>query len=476
MAEILKISTPLVEKSPIQANRPVADPSMPFSLSDVSRVIQTTDPSDILQQNTGFIPHEEAPQILANLLKDPSVTVGLIKNIYMLQEIISLLPANNTPLTQEIQQLFDELLLPPDKIAEELMRQEQATTLFKGDMFDQLRQLLAENPHRPDLATSIGVFLKGLNAAISRRDALDSVANNMQFLANSVESSPRLFDKLETMISQLRATGATSHFPELKNEVLALLKEVEGSVLFSPQMEKVVPLIVYNLSRFNDNDDFLPDAFRLLLSVMDGDAQKDKLTTSLNNYIQKFMPPEGARSARNAEEDSKVMDILAKIIGRQAKSDELQLLSGDKIDKIVHSLLSSPCNFTPLLHFIIPVEYMDLRAFAEIWIDPNADEDEKPKKGGSGNATHMLLVFDVDGIGRFESELFVQGKKIALNLLCPPAYVETFKGIGAPIRQAIAATGYSFDSIHIDRLENTHSLMDVFTDLPHKRTGIDVKI
>ena len=35
------------------------------------------------------------------------MTVNYLKNIYMLEEIINLLPVNNNTVTQEIRQLFD---------------------------------------------------------------------------------------------------------------------------------------------------------------------------------------------------------------------------------------------------------------------------------------------------------------------------------------------------------------------------------
>ena len=77
-----------------------------------------------------------------NLLKDPAVTVNYLKNIYMLEEIISLLPVNNNTMTQEIRQLFHSLLINPDDIDGELVDQEYASTLFKGPLFDILRNLL----------------------------------------------------------------------------------------------------------------------------------------------------------------------------------------------------------------------------------------------------------------------------------------------------------------------------------------------
>lgn len=543
MADILKVTTPLVDKIPQQNIRPAApDPTAPFNLSDVTRVTQTVDTSEILQQNTGMAPGEtEAPKILAELLSDPAVTASMIGSISLLQEIINLMPANNAALTQEIEQLFGQLLLSPEDIVAELMRQEESTTLFKGDLFDQLRNIVDQNNGRPEIATGVGVLLKALNATLSRQDVLDSVANNLSFLGESVSSSAMLSGTLKGLADALRQPGAMQNFPQLKQEVLQALNQLQGSVLFSPQMEKLVPLVIYNLSRYNDNPDFLPDALALLLANMDGEGAKQQLVDNLGAYLDKVLPgfektaaqpqtAEGAirqqglpaegkadaaqaqqplpsglgaqnlarrlhdfytqsraaelfspigfesTTARSVEQESKVIDTLAKIIAKQAGSQEVQVLTGDKVDKIIESLLSSPSNFTPLLHFIVPVDTPDARAFAEIWVDPIAGDDEPKKRGGQSDATHMLMVFDVEGIGRFESELYVQNKRIALNLLCPPAYVEEFRTVGPAIRQAVAATGYSFETINIDRLERTHSLMEVFTDLPYKRTGIDVKI
>lgn len=500
MADILRISTPLVEKQPVQPNRPVADPSMPFQLGDVSRVTRPADPSEILPQHSGFVPQEEAPRILADLLRDPSVAVSLMKNIFLLQEVLTLLPAANASFTKEVEQLFQQMLVQPEGIVAELARQEQSTTLFKGELFDQLRQLVQQNADNPDLIADIGTFLKGLNAAMSQRDALDSVANNLTFLGENLKGSAKLSEAIQQLVSALRAEDAPANFPQLREQVIALLEQVESSLLFNPSMEKTLPLIIYNLSRFSDNPDFLPEALKQLLASVDGDVPKTLLETNVQNYLEQLLAGEGAdgklpalldkgvgaalfealgeagKRARGAEDDSQVMRTLAQVIGREADSEELQLLSGDKLEKIVQSLLSSPSNFTPLLHFIVPVLYEDVRAFAEIWIDPN-DESEAGKDGKRGAmGTHMMLVFDVEGIGRFESELVVQGKRISMALLCPPPYLEAFGRIGSSIRSAVSKLGYSFETIHVDELTAAHSLIEVFPGLAHRRTGIDVKI
>ena len=87
-----------------------------------------------------------------------------MKNIYLLQELIKLLPVNNKPLTQEIQQLFDQLMVAPEDIADEMMRQENASTSFKGEMFDFLRELLSQNPKQEGLRQATVYFLKAFNS------------------------------------------------------------------------------------------------------------------------------------------------------------------------------------------------------------------------------------------------------------------------------------------------------------------------
>lgn len=464
MADILKITTPVIDRTAVPANRPVADPSVPFQLSDITKVIRPGEQSEILQQNNGLIERENSAVILMNLLKDPSVTVSFLKNIDMLQEIIKLIPVNNQALTDEIEQLFSDLLISPDDIAGELLKQEQASTAFKGDLFDFLRQQIAQND-KPEMRYGICNLLKSLNAISSQEKILKSISNGLSFLSENLTSSASLSQKLSELASRFKEPGAQSIFSALKDQALSLLNDVKNSILYSPKLQKMVPMIIYNLSRFNDNPHFLKECVGSLSTILDGDAQKQMLTDLLYAYGQ----------AGREQEPSKVMNIIAEIISKQNENSELAMIGGEKIEKIIYSLLSSPCNFTPLLHYIVPVHDDDLKSFAEIWIDPNAESTDA-KGNRVPDCIHMLMVFDIDGIGRFEAELAAAEKDIMVNLFCPSPYLPAFSALAAPVREQIASTGYRLLNLSVDKLEKHRSLMDVFKTLPHKRTGVDVKI
>lgn len=471
MADILKITTPLVNKNTqAQPVRQQLDPEIPFHLQNVATVLKTGAQGEILQQNNGLIQKEEAPNILLNLLKDPSVTVNFLKNIFMLQEIIKLLPVNNETMTEELDGLFNTLLVRPEEIVAEMIRQENTSTVFKGELFDFLRQLLSQTD-QPEMRYGISNFLKSVNTYTGKRDILDAVANSLQFLSDSVEPSKSLSGRLRTLSEFFRHAQAKEDFPALKREAFVLMEEVENSILYTPKMEKVTSMLTYNLSRFNDNQDFLPESAASLLTLIDGAEQKAQFTQLVRRFLQ-FLRPEAQVEEK---EPSQVMDTLAKLLGIKSEETGMTLLNSEKVDKIIQSLLSSPCNFTPLLHFVVPVEYLDIKSFAEIWLNPNGEDDERSGVN-RGKTIHMLLVFDIEGIGQFETELFVNDTTIDLALFCPTAYAGIFAEKTGEFTRCISNSSYRFGSVKVERLERPRSLMEVFKSLPYKRTGVDVKI
>lgn len=486
MADILKISTPLINKNQAVQPKSEIQPMTPFDLQTVNKVMQPHGQSEILKQNNGMIQQGDTPTILQNLLKDPAVTVSYLHNIFMLEEIIKLLPANNKTVTEEIEQLFQALLVHPGEVAEEMVRQEGLATVFRGPLYDFLRQVSDQSPPGSEIQGVISNLLRSLNHLIGNRDALDAVANSLQFLKNNLRSSQSLSEKLAELIQRIRnpqdqqgqkqswdtrpenrMENRSQSFGEIKREALELLKEVGESILFSPKMEKVVSITIYNLSRYNDNTDYLRESSSALVRLLNGE-NRQIFRALLNEYLNTL--DEGNPRDR---EISRVMDTLIKLIGTQADTENPGLPDSGKIEKIIHSMLSSPCNFTPLLHFVVPVLFEDIKAFAEIWINPNDEEDSRE---GAQTGIHMLLVIDIETEGRFEAELFVKGKVIDFSLFCPQGYEQKYQQSMSKLSAVVAGLHYRFGNVRVEQLDHSRSLMEVFKTLPYKRAGVDVKI
>ncbi len=534
MADILRITTPLINKNQQVAPKAAVEPTSPFQLQDINKVMKPFNQKDILQQNNTLLKESDSPEILLDLLKDPGVTVTYLKNIFMLEEIIKLLPANNMALTKEIENLFNELLMPHDEIAQEMMRQEQESTVFKGEFFDFLRKISNESQPRSDIQSAVVNLMKSINNLLIKDDILDAVANSLSYLAKNLRASKGLAEKLQLLALRFRQNDSAGQFASLKGETLAVLKEVGESILFNPQLQKMVSITIYNLSRHNDSMEFFHEAAAALWQKLAGEDrmvfanyveslmkffrehQQSRQETAAAEEADAALLAEGGAAGRNAlgqaealnqmleqagrqgsavaadaagsaaaqenkaaaaDTASKVMNALIELVRRQSVDDEAGKGEAGQVDKIIHSLLSSPCNFTPLLHFVVPAFLDDVKAFAEIWVNPY-DDDGGAQSVEAGRKIHMLLVIDVEMMGRFEAEVRVFDKVVDLALHCPPGLESRFRGLSQelPAKIRMLHTSYRLGKMEIQTLDHPRSLMEVFKTLPYKRMGMDVKV
>ena len=120
---------------------------------------------------------------------------------------------------------------------------------------------------------------------------------------------------------------------------------------------------------------------------------------------------------------------------------------------------------------------MGMRAFAEAWIDPICEDDENTSsKKKNGDRMQVLVAFDIDTMGRFETELFVNQNKMSAFIYVPSDYYEVFKDMTKDVAKAIANTKFNFEKVEVLPLAAPRSLMEVFKTLPIRRTGINVTV
>jgi len=475
MADLLKITTPLVSKQINSPIRQAQDPTVPFNIQDLTRVNGTTAQSEINKQNNGMLAQDEPASILLNMLKDPDITMSFLKNIFILEEIIHLLPAKNETVTEEIRLMLDRLLIAPDDIPAELQKQAYASTGFHGYAFDSLRSLLEsvlshprlsrpENSHiATEMKEAIANLLKAVHANYSRKDIINSLANNFSYLAKALSVSPSLSEKLSQMADKLKQDITGEEFRLLKQRCLDLLKEVENSILYSPKLAQNISIIHYNLSRYNDNPDYIKEAFEQLRQLLDREGLQEYFLDNIEAYLS---------SMEEKADKSQIMDALSQLVNLAGSDENMKFLNSEKIEKIIQSLLSSPCHFTPLLHFVIPVKHDFVRAFAEMWIDPNGQNADYPD---ISDQIHILLVIDVQEIGLFEAEIMFANNTVDLNLKCPEKYIQDFSVLSRKLKENMQGNVYKLGNIKIEPFVKLRSLMEVFKSLPTRRLGLDVK-
>lgn len=476
MADIMRGATPINNRNIIAPMREQRDSTtIPFDFSDLSKVKQTTAEQG-MQREQNIIKNDGSKTAMFKLLSDPETSSTFLKNIFFLREIVGIMMLNNSAETEELANLMKELMVSPENIVAELQNQEAQSSLFRGELFDILRNLSATGA---DMKDAVAELLKAMNNETSRDTVISALKNTFLYLSDALSVSDNLSntlsgvaDKFDGLLSFLKSNGfsdeAIAMFKEARADALNSFTDIQNSVLYNEHFASVIGMAKYSLSRVNVSSEYLDSALSNIFNLLgEDDSTKASLYRLVSDYVNGENDIEGM---------SPSMKALAEILEKGAGNEVLKTLNPESMEKIIMSMLSCPCNYTPLLHYVIPVEYDDKTAFAEMWINPDGDEDRPEKEKKSSNVLHVLIVFEVENIGKLETELFVENKKINLLINCPEESMDLVKGATADIRKAVEATEYSFEEIRLEKLSEQRSLIEVFKSLPLRRSGLNVTI
>jgi hypothetical protein len=175
-------------------------------------------------------------------------------------------------------------------------------------------------------------------------------------------------------------------------------------------------------------------------------------------------------------------ETLADFLAKNINDPALRTLSELKPGEMVRSLLSAPGSNTPLMHMMAPLEIGGLRAFGELWLDPDAkwvDPDGKngKKNGGADNAqiSHVFLTFQVENTGYFEMELYARDKELNVSIACPQGMEERFAPLSDIIPRLVKTQGYETAGVSLSSIYKPRELRDVFPKLTREVTGLNVR-
>lgn len=443
MADSLKISPTMLKQPAVSRNQP--DPQVPFQIKDVSKVNNLNTSKQNSPQNQTLL-NSDGPKLLIDILRNPESTTQFLHSLYLLQEVNQLIPLDNASLSNELELLFQTLFLKPDSVLAELLNQSKQTSVFKGELFDWIRELLSQNPNSEN---SLIQLLKSMNQIKSKPQFRESLLNQAEYLEKEF-TNVKQNEVIKQFIESIKSDS-----DQLSKQLKDMIQLLEKSIIYNPQTQKNIGVMQYNLSRYlmeTDIEDVL-DQFKNLLS----DEYK-QFEILVKEYIK--LPNKDLNT-------SNMLDKITELLDKQIKQSSQLDIPYKKLEKIVISLLSSPSNFVPLLHFILPMQGNKLQAYSEVWVDIE-ESNHKDEQ-----SIHVLCAIEIESLGHFEIELFNKHKYIKVDIFCPELLLESFKPIISKFSKHILDSNFNLDNVRILPLTQKRSLMDVFEHLSLKQSGLD---
>lgn len=624
MPEIPQITNPITSKSYNYTSRPTDAATAPFdivSLTQTGSVSASSAESGRARAQLSMGQKDLIP-LSVQVAKDPTLAVKVLKDLLNVEVLNQTLINGHTELHGELEDLAKALYLSPDRLVDEIQGQEQQSTMFSGDEFYNILRDLAKTTTSADTKELVGNVLKSLNFAQNKSEILNALAANMKFLSEYFSPNQKLSKQLSDLAAQWSAQDAGDYYELLKTQTLSILKDVSGSLLNDDKTQTLIPLIVHNLSRYNQNSYMLKESFSLLMTQITSTTLAEALQNAYNRLLNKIFTPSELGDYQNAEgplsnntpnaaqnqaeiADSetkntinklsaffsenlansdylssleidesafdklfkayfsgretglntiknsfqlllggsggrKMMPVLisefksldnmnslitylndvlqnmpdiplrqelyknyVKIVEQMALKNEmppnegrppinsalvnltdfikeninhpaLKSLDSFNAANLLQSLLNAPGVFTPLAHYIIPLDVGGTKAFGELWVDN--DENNPNNTPETQRNYHLFLTFDVDSVGRFELDMYALGEDISMTLLYPAAFSKKAEEIKEQAGRVIAGIGYRTKSFDMAVLKSPHNLTEIFPKIMDRRTTLDKRI
>lgn len=252
------------------------------------------------------------------------------------------------------------------------------------------------------------------------------------------------------------------------------LKELsKGLFLDTPESEQYATEMLADFAKINTMQELI-DQLNGMLRDMPDIPLRERLYGVFVDIIDKMavkseLPQHGVRPPV-----SSTLDNLTDFIQQNINNPALKSLDSFNAANLLQSLLNAPGVFTPLAHYILPLDVGGTRAFGELWVDN--DENNPNNTPGTQRNYHLFLTFDVESIGRFELDMYALGEEVNLSLLYPPRFEKEIEPMKDRVTKIIRNSGYSARTFETAPLKKPHNLTEVFPKITDKRTSLNTRV
>lgn len=295
MSDMLRVTAPVAPKDySLNQNAKPQTPEQVFDLGNVDYVNKANERDEQLGEQNLKDGGAGLPKLQSAVTKDPAMSAALLKGLISGEALEIMRQSGTAELLNKVTEFASEIMLLPDadKITGDLLRQQDEATVFSGELWGALKDMISQNAGTPmgeELGMAVLDFLKATAAAESRESVLTSISSSLRFLAGEAAQSREIMDLLNQTADKLDA----SNFAEVKQDVQALVNYLGNSLLLSDKTQNLLSLITYNLSRFSGSSTAVSDSFRAVISMAPDAETAGKLEELFAKFIENSkLPPD----------------------------------------------------------------------------------------------------------------------------------------------------------------------------------------
>ncbi len=340
MAQIPQINNPITAKNYNYSPRQQDANTEPFDIVKLTGVGGAGVSGDSAAKSRLEMGNRELIPLSVQVAKDPTLAVETLKDLLNVEVLNQALITGHTELYGKLENLAKQLYVSPEQLVDEIQSQEQQNTMFSGHEFYDVLREVAQTTTDPETKELIGNLLKSLNFAQNKNEILGALRANLKFLSEYYSPNEKLSAKLLSLSQEWGAKDSDKYFDYLKGETLAILKDVSGSLLNDDKTQMLIPLIVHNLSRYNNSPYMCKEYFNLLLTQIPSATLREALKNSFSRlytaiFAEKSMqnPAHTRMPERSQQENTEAQPADEPLHNYTTNTSQNQPLSGNSTIK-----------------------------------------------------------------------------------------------------------------------------------------------
>ena len=475
MPDLLGATNPVpgYDKTAINRNITVSpDNTQIQNVPDPSKVVRAdgrTEQQDSNLQGDGGIRYDSNFQTFLQRLRDTPGLADSLARIFSGREGIVVSSGLSAGIAEEIGRLLEMLRMDESQLLDFLQGQFKTGTRFGGALFALLRNAY-DRAASDGVRTDILQFLKAYVDFDSTKHIEGNLLRDLQSMADAMPAS--WAEKLRDLTAQLQngiaAGNRQGNLQLLQREIFPYMSSYVERTHDMGTPRALLTMLALNVARYeNGSEEKLLEGFHQLsgygtLKGQLGGIDDESLLLLLRS--------------RNTGADSRVLDFSNQLASAAARafrgegSAEVQ----QAFQNLIAAMLLNESVYMPVNHYLIPLEWDGRMLFSELWVDPDAEEEQG--RGAGQKTMRFLFKMDVQSLGLFDVVLTAQGSDVDVQIACPDTAAPFSQQIGDAVSQILARNELRPTRVAVRRMERPVTLTEVFPKIFEGKNSVNVKI
>ncbi len=435
----------------------------------VSRPDRRTDQQDNNLQGQTKVRYDSNFQVFLKRLRETPDMAESMRTIFAERDAV--LSGIHEGTAQELSELITFLQMDEAQLLKFLLGQIKYGTQFGGALFTLLRN--AYNRADSDSVRSdILRFLKSYADFFSTDHIKGNILRDLNGMAGAMPGS--WAEKLRAMTEQLEQLMEAGNRKDalllLQRQVFPYMSQYVSRSHDMGLARSLLSMLALNVSRYeNGSEESMLEGFHQLKGYGTLKAQLGQIDDpSLLLLLERGRIDPNSSAARFADQLTQAANRAMHGAGTAETQQAFQ--------EIIRAMLINESVYMPLNHYLLPLQMDGKTLFSELWVDPDAEDEQKEQQGRGERTVKCLFKMDVESLGMIDVVLVSRGADVDMQVSCSGQALQFSKQIEQGINEILRRNELTPVRVTVRRMERPAALTDVFPQIFERRDSMNVKV